>query len=612
MLNTCTLTCCWITMVVALSPMLSAQQQTYVKPIYAEEDDRFGSGLAIAGSTVAIGAHGESSSARGINGEMNLNNAPASGAVFLFEHDGVRWNLDTFVKATNPDIDDQFGRIFDLDANTLVVSTNYEDSSATGIDGNEASNSALQSGAAYVYVRHGGTWKDEAYLKASNAEANDQFGISIALSGDRVAIGAWGESSAAGADGSDNSEENAGAVYVFVRHDGEWEQEALVKASNAEAGDRFGRNIDLAGDTLVVGAGMEDSAATGMNGDRDDNSAEDAGAVYLFERVGGAWVQQAYLKASNTDPGDEFGSAVELADDANTLAVAARRERGDDGGVNGDQSSNALSNAGAVYLFERSGETWAQTAYIKAGVPGSGDGFGQALSLAGDRLLVTAGGEDSAATVVNGGQDNDNREDSGAAYILTRVNGNWEHTWYLKAHHAEQQDTLGVSAALSDDWALVGCFREASGIGGPGIYPLDNSAPGAGAVYSHDLVNTAWTTRGAGLAGVRGNPQLLGAGPLTASSNNELRLSNAAPFSTAAIFLALDSNPVAFKGGILKTFPVQQTLIATTNFQGMLTVGVQLPPEVSPDIELWLQAAIADDIAPVGIALSNALLGRTP
>ncbi len=129
----------------------------------------------------------------------------------------------------------------------------------------------------------------QAYIKASNTDAGDEFGIGVALSGDTLAVGARFEDSAAtGIDGdqSNNSAADAGAVYVFTRDAaGAWSQEDYVKASNTDAGDGFGFGVALTGDTLAVGARFEASAATGIDGDQDDNTVTAAGAVYVVGRL---------------------------------------------------------------------------------------------------------------------------------------------------------------------------------------------------------------------------------------------------------------------------------------------------------------------------------------
>ena len=176
-------------------------------------------------------------------------------------------------------------------------------------------------------MRSGTTWTQQAYVKASNTDAGDDFGYSVALDGNTLAVGARQEASNAtgiGGDDTDNSAMGRGAVYVFVRSGTSWTQQAYVKASNTEADDWFGHSVALDGDMLAVGARYEDSNATGIDGDESDNSAMDSGAVYVFARSGTTWMQQAYVKASNTGAGDWFGQSVALAGD--TLAVAAIQE----------------------------------------------------------------------------------------------------------------------------------------------------------------------------------------------------------------------------------------------------------------------------------------------
>ena len=122
-----------------------------------------------------------------------------------------------------------------------------------------------------------------------------------------------------------------------------------LKASNTDADDVFGSSVAISGDTIVVGAQVEDSNATGVNGNEADNSASDAGAAYVFTRTGGGWTQEAYLKASNTDAGDWFGWSVAISGD--TIIVGAGREYSNATGVNGNEVDNSVFTAGAAYVF---------------------------------------------------------------------------------------------------------------------------------------------------------------------------------------------------------------------------------------------------------------------
>ncbi len=190
----------------------------------------------------------------------------------------------------------------------------------------------------------------QVYLKASNTGASDQFGYSVAVSGDTVVVGAYNEdSNATGVDGNgaDNSASVSGAAYVFTRSGEVWSQQAYLKASNTEVGDQFGYSVAISGDTIVVGAWNEDSNATGVDGNGADNSASQSGAAYIFTRSGGVWSQQAYLKASNTEADDWFGSVAISGD---TIVVGSYNEDSNSTGVNGNQGNNSAAESGAAYI----------------------------------------------------------------------------------------------------------------------------------------------------------------------------------------------------------------------------------------------------------------------
>jgi len=160
---------------------------------------------------------------------------------------------------------------------------------ATGIGGNQADNFAVDAGAVYMYTRNATRWSQQAYIKAPNTGAGDDFGYSVALSADgaTLAVGAYGEASAAtGISGNqaDNSAVSSGAVYMYTRSGTMWSQQAYVKPSNTDASDHFGFSVALSADgaPLAVGAWGEASAATGIGGNQADNSAQYAGAVYVY------------------------------------------------------------------------------------------------------------------------------------------------------------------------------------------------------------------------------------------------------------------------------------------------------------------------------------------
>jgi hypothetical protein len=450
-------------------------QQAYLKSSNAGAGDCLGYSVAISGDTVVVGAPGEGSNSTGVNGNGGDNSASYAGAAYVFVRSGGVWAQQAYFKPSNTGAWDQFGYSVAISGDTVVIGAPYEDSSTTGVNGNGGDNSAADSGAAYVFVRSGGVWAQQAYLKASNSGAGGQFGYSVAISGDTVVIGGpYEDSSTTGVNGNggDNSAADSGAAYVFVRSGGVWAQQAYFKASNTGTGDRFGWSVAVSGGSVVVGAPYEDSNATGVNGNGGNNSAPDSGAVYVFVRIGaswtqqaylktsnhgqdellgysvaisgdvvivgslgdgwpganagaayvfgrsdGAWLQQAYLKASNAGAGDYFGYSVAISGD--TVVVGALYEDSNATGVNGNGGDNSAVDAGAAYVFVRSGGSWFQQAYLKASNTGAGDWFGISVAISGDTVVVGSSLEDSNSTWVNGSEGNNSAEEAGAAYVFT-------------------------------------------------------------------------------------------------------------------------------------------------------------------------------------------------
>jgi hypothetical protein len=205
-------------------------------------------------------------------------------------------------------------------------------------------------------------------------------------------------------------------VYVFIRDGAAWSQQAYLKASNTGSNDVFGWSLALSGDTLAVGAAGEASNASGIDGNQNNDSAPFTGAVYVFTRSGTTWLQQAFIKASNSEGDDVFGWSLALSGD--TLAVGAPREDSSAIGVGGNQGSNSLPDSGAVYLFSRGAGAWSQVDYIKAAVTDNGDFFGYSVTLSGDTLAAGAPGDDSIATGVDGDAGDNSLSGAGAAYAF--------------------------------------------------------------------------------------------------------------------------------------------------------------------------------------------------
>jgi hypothetical protein len=390
-------------------------QRAYVKASNPEAVDVFGTELAMDGNTLAVAAWAEDGDATGVNGEADVAVAANAGAVYVFAHSNGAWEQEAYVKASNTELLDFFGRSVAVSGDTLVVGAPGEDSDSDGVNGNQSSNQSPASGAVYVFVR-GSSWTQQAYLKASNPGVDDVFGEAIALDGDTLVVGAPGEASASRGVVSDQTDDSApasGAVYVFERTSGTWRQIAYLKSSNTDADDQFGAELALDGTTLAVAAPREGTRTDDRSGTVANNLAPESGAVYVFERGPSGWLQQAYLKASNAETEDFFGVSVALLGD--TLIVGALGEDG--------QSSPTDNNAplsGAAYVFVRTGTTWVQQAYKKAPNLGVNDRFGAFAVLSPTMLAISSTVEASDSPGLNGDWSNDRMPGAGAVFVWLR------------------------------------------------------------------------------------------------------------------------------------------------------------------------------------------------
>jgi hypothetical protein len=458
-------------------------------------------------------ATGESTVATDANAMADTFQAPGDSGVVPVDASGdasgalLPISQGAYIKASNTQFGMAFGRTVALsaDGTTMVVGAPGESSGAMGVNGNQGDMTETSAGAAYVFVRAGTTWSQQAYVKASNPQASAQFGTSVALSadGNTLAIGASSESSAAmgiNGMGNDTTMTAAGAAYVFVRTGATWAQTTYVKASNTAAQANFGFSIVLSADgtTLVVGARSEATNLTGINGDTQDaGSAYQSGAAYVFALAGGAWSQQAYVKASDTAPGAEFGYALGLSTNGDMLVVGAPFEKGSATGIDGSQSPATTANAGAVYAFTRSGGTWSQAHYIKASNTGAQQEFGTSVALSPDGLTLAVGapGESSKTMGVGGDQSDTSLLQSGAAYVFASTGTTWSQQAYVKPSDTQASGEFGDSLAISGDGStlVAGARGDASDAKGVGGMQTDMNMPNAGAAFAFTRAGTTWS-----------------------------------------------------------------------------------------------------------------------
>ena len=475
-------------------------QQAYLKASNTQAGDTFAWSVAVSGNTIVVGAPHEDSSATGVNGSQADNSASDSGAAYVFVRNGTTWSQQAYLKASNTGTFDDFGWSVAVSGDTIVVGSLRESSDATGVNGSQANDLASSSGAAYVFTRSGTTWSQQAYLKASNTGENDEFGWTVAIDGDTIAVGAhYEDSNATGVDGNqaDESALDSGAAYIFARAGTTWSQQAYLKASNTDANDLYGWSVAVSGDTAIVGAPGESSAATGVNGNQADNSAPVGGAAYVYTRSGAAWSQQAYLKASNTGSPDLFGYTVGLSGDA--IVVGAIRESSSATGVDGDQSSNAAHYAGAAYAFARTADVWSQQAYLKASNTAANAFFGRAVAVSGGGVAIGSPDESNSATGVDGNQSAGVAGGSGAAYLFSNAfptltttasagvafDGGDIHDVATLSSGFSAGGTLTFRLYGPDDPTCSGApvFTDAVSVNGNGVYTSADFTPGAAGVY---------------------------------------------------------------------------------------------------------------------------------
>lgn len=319
--------------------------------------------------------------------------------------------------------DAAFGGGFSLDGDTAIIG-------ACGDD-----DYGHWSGSAYVFIRNGTTWIQQAKLLPSDGGAVDaQFGGYLDLDGDTVIIGAFWD---------DDNGNHSGSAYVFTRAGTVWTEQQKLLPADGVADMQFGISIDLDGDTVLIGA------------NRDDDNGNRSGSAYIYTRTGTTWTQQAKLIASDGATEERFGIDVALEGDTAMI--------GSETPDNGDYS-------GSVYVFTRTGTIWTEQQKLLASDGAAGDWFGFAIALDGDTALFAAS------------YDDDKGAQSGSAYIFTRTGSTWTEQQKLNASDGAVGDHFSEFAvALDGDTAIIGAYMD------------DDMGSASGSAYVFTRTGTTWT-----------------------------------------------------------------------------------------------------------------------
>ena len=360
----------------------------------SEANDFFGYSVALSEDTAVIGAF-----------KVDDEKGKDVGAAYVFIRANNTWVQQAKLLATDGEAEDTFGGKVAISGDIAVVGVIRDDDKVIGKD----------SGSAYIFERKEGRWSQQAKLTALDASAGDSFGWGIGISGDTVVLGAPYD---------DDKGKNSGSAYVFTRAGNTWSQQAKITAADGSDGDVFGISTAISGDTLLVGADLNEEK--GFN----------AGAAYVFTRSGGVWTQQAKLTASDGGQGDIFGVRVALED--NTALISARRDDDEIMGV----------NSGSAYVFTRTGTTWSQQAKLTAPDGAAEDRFGRSVALSGDKALIGAMFQDEQG------------QNSGSAYLFKRSGHTWHFMTQVMPKDGSKGDVFGWNVALLGNTAVISANRD--------------------------------------------------------------------------------------------------------------------------------------------------------
>ena len=387
-------TATWL-LALLLPPAFAASPATQHK-LLADDgaaEDFFSFSVAISGDTALVGAFKSDDKIAGVD----------AGSAYVFTRGDKGWRQQAELVARDGAAEDTLGGNVAIHNNLAVIGA-----SRHGAQGDK-------SGAAYVFNRSGANWQQQFKLTANDGAADDAFGQSIAVSDDTIVIGAPHD---------DDRGKSSGSAYVFARNGAAWTQQAKLIAPDGAAGDVFGISMALDGNTLLIGA------------DLNDEKANNAGAAYVYTRSNNQWQLQAKLMADDGGDTDIFGVRVALSGD--TALISARRDDDDVMGI----------DAGSAYVFTRTGTTWRQQAKLTAPDGAADDRFGRGVAISGDTAVISAMHQD------------DKGENAGAAYVFTRAGDSWHYQNKLTAEDGAPGDVFGWSIALSNKTALIGAARD--------------------------------------------------------------------------------------------------------------------------------------------------------
>jgi hypothetical protein len=374
--------------------------------------DFFGSSVALSGDTAIIGAAGN-----------DANGNYGQGAAYVFTRSGSSWTLQQKLVSSDGAANDSFGRSVAIDGDSAIVGASTDDIDA-----------AMDRGSAYVFTRTGTVWTEQQKLTASDGAAEDQFGVAVSIEGDTALVGAHRDDIGGAAD--------RGSAYVFVRSGVSWSQQQKLTAADGAADDFFGFALSLSGESALIGAYSDTVGGTISQG-----------SAYVFIRSGTAWAQQQKLTASDGEPASSFGSSVAINGDTAVI------------GCHGDDIGSHLGQ-GSAYVFTRVGVVWSQQQKLTSSDGQTADGFGDAVAVYGDAVLIGSISDDIGGDFTRG-----------SAYVFRRTGASWAQHQKLLAPDGEASDAFGTAVALTGNGALIGASGVLTNKGAAYVFPGSNAFP---------------------------------------------------------------------------------------------------------------------------------------
>jgi len=403
--------------------------------------DYFGWSVSISGEYAVVGAPNDQESAAGTG------TAFQAGSIYVFKLVGGVWTQQQKLTPSDRATGDQFGRTVGISGTHIVVGAYREDEDVNG------ANTLSNAGSAYVFELSGGVWSQQQKLVASDREAFDNFGWSVAISGDRIVVGSLYEShDAAGG----NQLGQSGSAYVFRLTGGVWSQEQKIVASDRSIDDQFGSSVAIDGSRIVIGAQNDEEDAAGAN------AFDNAGSAYIYEYIGGTWAQQLKLVPADRAINDQFGYAVAIEGDQ--VAIGAPYSSLD---VNGQ---NTIIGAGSAYIYTNTGGNWTLEQKVTASDRDQNDFFAFGIDISGDQLLIGAYKQDDDASGLNP------LPDAGSAYVFERVGGVWQQQQQIVAADRGTLDRFAWDVAIDGSNAIIGSPYEDENAAGTGTLSEAGSA----------------------------------------------------------------------------------------------------------------------------------------